>query len=446
VETGRLEGEWWLPETAQKRVAGVLTLAWGYRPHLELRGLLGGTDLAEEVRLVLVRGEGYRVIHGETADGRSVTLEGASSEGGSDINLEDPSRSIIQLELRRAWIGALMSQPSDEIFGSVRLQLQHLVDLSPHSSVAKVAGGIINIDVIAPEQTSRQFEHRDDLAEFRIELEEPVRITEWVAGYLRPLTNLVALATGRDIEIIRLVLERSGSSGHGPVEIVDRRRHRAEHAERRLFPPEILFDFGTLPASFGSAIPLWLAVSARLGAILDLFLGPVFAPFMYEEHRFLNFAQAAESYHRIQIGGTKLPQEEYDRLVATAVNACPAEIKDWLADALVFGNGLSSAFRLRALLDHRPWMEGEVIERFPRFVRRVVDTRNYHTHWDEPMRVKSASGIDLWPLNEQLAVLLEACLLEELGFSVDAAAQAIRTASAHYSAIRMNPGLFAGTT
>lgn len=165
---------------------------------------------------------------------------------------------------------------------------------------------------------------------------------------------------------------------------------------------------------------------------------------MYEEHRFLNFAQAAESYHRIQHDGTVLPPDEFARRVDAAVDACPPDLKVWLTGALEHGNRLSFVARLRALLDQRPWMEGEVIARFRPFARRVIDTRNYHTHWDETTRGDAATGLELWPLNEQLAVLLQACLLDEIGFPVEAAADAIRRASTHNSAIRMNPNLFPG--
>ena len=52
-----------------------------------------------------------------------------------------------------------------------------------------------------------------------------------------------------------------------------------------------------------------------------------------------------------------------------------------------------------------------------------------------------AHGLGVWPLAERLAVLLEACLLHELGLRPEEAASRIVRASRHYSAIKLNPDL-----
>ena len=62
----------------------------------------------------------------------------------------------------------------------------------------------------------------------------------------------------------------------------------------------------------------------------------------------------------------------------------------------------------------------------------------YHTHWDKVRGMGAAKGAELWPLNEQLTVLMEACLLGEIGFSEDAVSEAIRRASASYRALKLN--------
>ena len=125
---------------------------------------------------------------------------------------------------------------------------------------------------------------------------------------------------------------------------------------------------------------------------------------------------------------------------------CPPELREWLGRSLQFGNQRSFAERLRELAQIHPLLGPEVFGDVPQFVRRVTDTRNYLTHWDETTKGKAARGMELWPLCEQLAVVLEACLLGEIGFSEDLIAESIRRASRHYSAIRLNPLLFPGTS
>jgi hypothetical protein len=53
------------------------------------------------------------------------------------------------------------------------------------------------------------------------------------------------------------------------------------------------------------------------------------------------------------------------------------------------------------------------------FVNKVVDTRNYLTHFDPDLQNKAAEGEELYDLTQKLKTLLEICLLEELGLSLD---------------------------
>ena len=50
------------------------------------------------------------------------------------------------------------------------------------------------------------------------------------------------------------------------------------------------------------------------------------------------------------------------------------------------------------------------------FVGKVVDTRNYLTHYDEGKKETAAVGRELYGLTERLRSILEACLLREVGF------------------------------
>jgi hypothetical protein len=49
------------------------------------------------------------------------------------------------------------------------------------------------------------------------------------------------------------------------------------------------------------------------------------------------------------------------------------------------------------------------------FAKNVVNTRNYHTHYDPHLKDKAVQGSKLYALTEQLSYLLQACLLVELG-------------------------------
>ena len=56
------------------------------------------------------------------------------------------------------------------------------------------------------------------------------------------------------------------------------------------------------------------------------------------------------------------------------------------------------------------------------FGKRVADTRNYHTHFDKAEAGNAATGRDLAVLIDRMWVLVRACLLGELGFDANQAA------------------------
>jgi len=54
-----------------------------------------------------------------------------------------------------------------------------------------------------------------------------------------------------------------------------------------------------------------------------------------------------------------------------------------------------------------------------------VATRNYQTHFDENKKDKAARGEDLHHIAQQLKLLLEACLMEEIGFGPEVTRNAV---------------------
>jgi hypothetical protein len=50
------------------------------------------------------------------------------------------------------------------------------------------------------------------------------------------------------------------------------------------------------------------------------------------------------------------------------------------------------------------------------FIRQVVDARNYRVHFGERLAGRAARGATLYPINQNLTKLLEACLMAEIGF------------------------------
>jgi ApeA N-terminal domain 1 len=100
------------------------------------------------------------------------------------------------------------------------------------------------------------------------------------------------------------------------------------------------------------------------------------------------------------------------------LGSAPADYRKWLEQKLEYSNELSLRRRLKELLTPFPALYKELGG--ASFVNRILDTRNYLTHYDEKSRMNAAQGERLHWLSEKLRIVVEMCLLTELGISASA--------------------------
>jgi predicted transcriptional regulator len=146
----------------------------------------------------------------------------------------------------------------------------------------------------------------------------------------------------------------------------------------------------------------------------------MFNPEMYMEYLFLGLAQAVESYHAKFIGtksqekikleeeirqiGQELSEEKANRLEEMTRYCFDASLRERVAAVYhEYANVADSLFKFK----------GE-----QEFSKKVKDTRNYLTHWSEDGEKKTAHGDDLVFLTKDLQLLLQLCIMTQLGFTM----------------------------
>ena len=143
---------------------------------------------------------------------------------------------------------------------------------------------------------------------------------------------------------------------------------------------------------------------------------------MYLQHRFLSLIQAIESFHQRIYKGEYLSDDDYNGVYKALVNAIPdidIDIKKSLENRLKYGNEYSLRKRLKEIFGKYQEILNGFIENKNSFIEKVVDTRNYLTHYDKDLKELAVSGEALYSLTQKLKILLETCLLSELGFSLE---------------------------
>ena len=170
----------------------------------------------------------------------------------------------------------------------------------------------------------------------------------------------------------------------------------------------------------------WFQKEQTLCPVFDLLLSTIYSPGQYVQSTFLSLAQALESFHRKVYEGSYLSQEEYSSIRDALTDAIPPGIDKKLSDKLrtmlQYGNELSLKSRLEYLFegirrDHLDNLSGSDDTR--RFIRLLVDIRNYLTHYAGPKPSILESTVEMYNLNRRMTALLMLLIFKYLGLPED---------------------------
>jgi hypothetical protein len=179
----------------------------------------------------------------------------------------------------------------------------------------------------------------------------------------------------------------------------------------------MLFRFPQIKDSAEMMINAWLNAYEQFRPALDLYFSARTGAHRFLNSRFLALAQAVETLHRRTSNETFFEQAAYKELVATIVGLCPDPHKDWLRSKLAYGNEISLAARLKRVTEPFKNRLGPDDDR-NRLIRRIVDTRNYLTHYDDALLNRAAQdGPELYQLCQKLEGILQLSFFAAVGFS-----------------------------
>jgi hypothetical protein len=184
----------------------------------------------------------------------------------------------------------------------------------------------------------------------------------------------------------------------------------------RVAPPFPLFSFQYARPRFDSLFSTWLKNYEQFGSSFNLYFATRTGRDLYLDNRFLMLAQALESLHRHSSHETSFPKEDYATLCGLLESAIPEKFKEWLTPRLAYGNEPSLRQRLRLLFGGFESIYGDN-KKTKDLISRIVDTRNYLTHYDVTLRERAARGRDLWRLCLALETLFQLHMALLCGFS-----------------------------
>lgn len=199
-------------------------------------------------------------------------------------------------------------------------------------------------------------------------------------------------------------------------------RRRAGRTPRPRHGHQMLFGLWDVEDAFETVLQAWFAKADVLSPVHDLYFAAMFGGAFYLQTRFLNFAQAVESYHRRTDMRTYVPKALFKRVASRLRKvfdaddlALPEEARRAFRDNLAHFNELSLRTRLVEVMDRCGDLSAFLIPDREAFLVAAVQTRNYLTHYGRKQAHVADDAEGLYRLSRQLRYLLEVSLLAELG-------------------------------
>lgn len=197
-----------------------------------------------------------------------------------------------------------------------------------------------------------------------------------------------------------------------------------EHYEQREgdmpHPRKFLFSYGDVSGNFEKIIKSWFDKSKEMTPIKSLYFSSLYGYQKYIESDFLSFAQSVEVYHRRFRGGQYLSNEEYEKIILQPLlgvlpSSLKRDVRDVFKSKLGYLNEYSLRQRLKELFRENENIFTKLIPSWKDVVDRIVEERNYYTHYSDDKRDHSPNIDELIYDTYVLQALLELSLITECG-------------------------------
>jgi hypothetical protein len=410
-------GEWWIPSNPEKRISGKLTF---------------NQDNGAILELVEPFSEPYKTIFGKNQFGIQMTLLECFP---LSLNMPGSSYKILgQFFL----FGAHFENKQDALFDSFYCQISHLNDWILKSGL-KIENEfskniVIKFDcpdtisiMISPDlKMDIEFQplfstNRNDseiklkqVTQISFHPTAKINLDEYL-NLMHHFRNFLCLITQETVFPQKI----SGIVKNAPMPLVNifYRLDATTNVRTNVYNP--LIEFKDIESVFEICLQNWYRKYHDLEPVFTLYSGTHYGRFVYLNLRFLCLVQALEAYHRRFILERELPQKEHNERITSILDSAPSIHVDWLKEKLEFSNEPSL---LKQLNDIYKKFAKEPMYLFlgdEVFTKKVKDTRHYLTHYDKKLKKKAAHGNELYNITEKVKILVELCLLREMGLSME---------------------------
>jgi hypothetical protein len=437
------DGLWWLDGYKDDQIGGTLTFDPEDGAVLKLLGFFGDLTSALQSALGGQDHHDYPTIFGVTTKGNPVTLFHGIN---TSRQLNMPGVATETWKSNLLVIGAhLPSEDAEEIFSKSYLRfssIERWLEHKPFSDVYDHDEKSLTVKAIKPREVhfarhqdfevtsvgslyyDRKLETRftiDVTSQLAITPQVPRSLTWHLSTAVR-LQELAALCMGHYIPLTSLELRglqapSGGRSSSQQIHVYTQMMHA--EAERRPSHEPPVISGPELIAFNPQAVQLWFDQHALFSPAINLFFTVTGQRQMFTNVRLLLAIQALEVFHRRTSLDSVMPAEEFPAFAAALTDAVPPSasprMKDKLKGAYRFLNEPSLGQRLQSIIDDLGEAFGAKPPAFTKsYLRKLVDTRNYYTHFSEDLVNNTLDGAGMYWASRRIVLLLTLLFLRRL--------------------------------
>jgi hypothetical protein len=402
IDEFECSGMWWLPDRIENQAPGILK--FGPAIGAELNLIKSFTNIENIFSL-----SNHEIILGNTTNGNvtlyrcfeiyqsikhgitsskyqaMVTIIGAHFSKAEDIKFK---RIKVNYKFLYQWAGLsgiiseqrndggmfIGHQQIDPIKIMINEEYELIIEISVNYSrkikIGKLVGIQENAHIIFESMVEKSF----------IEYNE---IIEHFGNFLSFALNerVYPMAIEGNSELNKRIIK--GVEIYHPINIFYKERDIEKRSDD-VSPSRMYFSFANIFPKYEIIIKNWFSNYYKLSTVFNLYFEVAQNPLMSIEDRFLKYVFAIESYHRIK---TKK------------------------------GNSLQ-----KRMTDVFNW-HNEIIDIYGKYniinINKIVTSRDYYSHYIEQLEHKVLTWEELFYTTQILKVLIELCILDEIGFDLE---------------------------
>ena len=431
-------GYFWLPNKEKEEIPGVLTIEDGGKIELEVVGLFGENLYKNDMnnsnlgRIIgRIEGDGFVTLDdcfytekNLSVDGISrskvlvnLVLSGVLYKKDEKITFNTLSFSVERMD---EWIQITGINVKDDLDNkacsisyslpeSIRYQLENGMELK------------VCFKCKLPQSSNRTEAKITQEAYFKLESSEPRDLNDF-REIAYKLVHFMCFATDdivalKNMTATSVELQKNYGENkkyHVPVSIYYQSIPYSKTVPNKNWR-DMLFIFPTIKQNAQSALNNWINAYESLSPTLELYFSTKTGAQKYLDGKFLLLAQTLETYHRRTSNERLMDSNEFTTLKSKIIENCPKEHIEWLKYRLMYGNEINLRKRIKNIIEPFKDYLGSCIDR-NNLSKKIVDTRNYLTHYNPDLKTSAANGKELWGLCQKMEFILQLHFLRVIGF------------------------------